>query len=182
MHKTGEAALTAPINDLRDFEYPVRAEQNLLEYYSWANSCLPVPKEQSILRKNTNKLKVFSVEQRLANNPIPDEFEKSLGVFVEDLDIQVRDAVVMFNNKGYQTTESGFTFGGAIQAIVGNYILGEETKTDLADIGMNVFTIPTEHQTIIAYKPEYASIGHMKRLWDWTADILPDLTQPQQLT
>jgi len=55
-------------------------------------------------------------------------------IFVEELEPQVRDAVLVFNRKGYSTLQSGF-WGehGELQCIEGEFAIDEETRNRLLD-------------------------------------------------
>lgn len=47
-------------------------------------------------------------EKRLAENPVPTEEELRVGTYREFLEPQIRDAIFVFNNKGYYTIDSGY--------------------------------------------------------------------------
>jgi hypothetical protein len=85
------------------------------------------------LRREVHKRVQADLTERVRNYPVFTETEDRLGVFVELLEPQVRDAVLEFNRKGYTTYSSGF-FGKhhEVQAIAGAFALDDEIKKKLA--------------------------------------------------
>lgn len=117
-----------------------------------------------------------ALEKRLRKRPYPSLAELHLGVFFEQLEPQVRDAVFAFNKKGYMTCSSGFK--GVYQTIEGHFILDSATKVKLCGMGVNVYEMPkeicTEDYTLIEFKPECGDDEGVIRMWKAIADILPN--------
>jgi hypothetical protein len=134
------------------------------------------------LRREVHKGMKAEITERVRNNPVFTETEDSLGVFVELLEPQVRDAVLELNRKGYTTYSSGF-FGKRheVQAIAGVFALDDEIKKELAPHDVEIedkqwFRGRFTH-TIIAFKPQEPDLAKIKQRWDLIAAILPDRGQ-----
>ena len=112
-----------------------------------------------------------ALKERLDTNPIPTEEEHNLGAYVEELEPQVRAAVMVMRRKGYNTGSSGF-WG----------IKHDRQVMDIATpISPDARARLAEHMievdgASISFKPEHpTNIDRMKQTWDMIADILPDL-------
>jgi hypothetical protein len=104
-------------------------------------------KQFARLREKVQWKMALKLHERMQNNPQYTPEEKSLGVYLEQLEPQVREAVLEFNRKGYRTTSSGFS--GAFshgqydvehQEISGKFFIDDETKQKLAAMGVVVTT------------------------------------------
>jgi len=111
------------------------------------------------------------------------EDELRLGAFMEELEPQVRDALVVLNKKGYQTHSSGF-YGesGELQAIdiEGKDLIDQETIQKLNDmnvrVGINEWS--PDGSLKLEFKPENQDIQEIKEKWDKIAEVLPDRGSP----
>jgi len=101
--------------------------------------------QQEHLRQSVHQEMDEALQDRLSNIDLSitgDELR--LGAFMEELEPQVRNALIVLNKKGYKTHSSGF-YGsesgqGDLQAIdmEGNYSLDEEIVKKLNDMGVRV--------------------------------------------
>jgi hypothetical protein len=126
-------------------------------------------------RAEVNETSFTAVETRLKVSPIPTPIEEALGTFAEELDPQVRDAVLAIYELGYTTFGSGFWGEDNHQTILGEFRLNDEIKQQLLGIGVNVrdyeeFGIPCTDLNFSSYP---LSLAQMKLRWDQAAAILP---------
>jgi len=124
------------------------------------------------------------LEDRLGSNPVPTADDLNLGFYVEDLEWPVRDAVLTFRHKGYNTYWSGFgTRGDEYQDIRGYFNLDGETVKKLKTIGVEVknsgFSDDSMH-CFIEFKPSDPDPLKIKQKWDQIAEILPDVGKPSE--
>lgn len=144
-------------------------------WYELAHKVEPAKlRKFALLRKEANRIAAIDTQIRIEHNPVHSHLEEKLGIFVEQLEPQVRNAVIEINRKGYQTNSSGF-YGhfGEYQAIDGKFVLDEETKGRLKEMGVQVregIAI-----TDIRFWPTTPDLEHIKRTWDAIGQILPDI-------
>jgi hypothetical protein len=121
-----------------------------------------------------------SVAERLKSAPLPTDTEVMIGAYLEELEPQVRDAILVMYQKGYQTESSGFYLrdNDEAQVIDGYFDIDEETEEKLKGIGVRVVRGTMGDRTAIEFTPETADIGAMKRKWDEIAAVLPDRGTP----
>lgn len=112
---------------------------------------------------------------RVMSAPEPTEEEWKLGVYREEIEPQVRDAVIMLRNKGYNTFESGF-YGPDMQRIGFAESLGAEISPEalrqLESLGLR--TEVTEDGINLHYSRPLG-LDELKNAWDIVARDLPDL-------
>lgn len=96
------------------------------------------------LRTNTLRLMRSVYDHRIATDPTPTPQEISLGMYVENLEPQVRDATLSMREKGYQTSASGFFNGDITWRIIG--IDGEDVP--LGTYASTIDTINKRAQTM----------------------------------
>lgn len=133
------------------------------------------------LREETIAQMKREKEQRLQTNPQPTETELALGVFLEDLEPQVRDALVTMNRKGYSTNSSGFGgYYGQLQVIEGAFTLDEDTKARLQDMEVEVVEQRAWGRMFsnLEFSPDEPDLAQMKQRWDQIAALLPDRGAP----
>src|SRR5437660_1040274 len=80
------------------------------------------------LREEVNRLAAQQLDARKRTNPEKSQLEQDLGVYIEELDPQVRDAVIRMHALGYTTFASGFWGDDHHQIIQGEFRLDPKTK------------------------------------------------------
>lgn len=128
------------------------------------------------LKFKTQKKVSIETRKRQKGNSHPNPIELILGLFIQEIEPQVRHAIVIMNEKGYSTDKSGFMDDPIFQMIEGDFQLDDETKTALENIGVQVNTNPSGY-TRLQFVPKIADIGHIKRQWNKIASLLPDKNQ-----
>lgn len=82
-----------------------------------------------------------AVEERKRTNPQATDLEYHLGIYIEELEPQVRDAVLELTRKGYCTTESGFGGKyGELQYISGWFNVDNDTRGKLKAMSVGGLT------------------------------------------
>jgi len=125
------------------------------------------------------------INKRLREDSKPSEEELRMAAFKENLEPQMRDAVLEMNRKGYGTTSSGF-YGSRndFQAIDGYFTVDEETKQKLEAIGVQVLRGPelgiplNKLITQLRFYPDVADLEKMKEKWDAAVALLPQKEGP----
>ena len=151
-------------------------------------------KEFSNLRRAVHDCMIDWLRKRVISSPIKTEYEEALGVYVEEIEQQVLEAISVFNEKGYRTRSSGF-WGkyGECQVIEGPFVIDPDTIATLSSFGITVeitvdwkakakafmgnLPMPTliDHpHTQIKFYPLTTDIGDIKSTWDAIATLLPD--------
>jgi len=110
--------------------------------------------------------------KRVRANPHPNKTELVLGLFIEELEPQVRQAVLNMNKKGYSTDASGFMDNSSDQMIEGDFQLEKETVDTLGKIGVTTETNPSGY-TRIQFSSVEADISKIKNKWNKIISILP---------
>ena len=164
--------------------------------------------EENALEESLTKLKWqvhaeqrADVLNRIRTHQKLTEEEERLGVRMEDLEPQVRDAVLVFNKKGYSTYSSGFWGRNSeYQTIEGDYKLDQDTQKKLEEMGIEVTVKPSwkynidlrsgesdsnmpedaRFTTNIRFKPKRANLEEMKSTWDQIANLIPDRGKPAE--
>lgn len=144
---------------------------------------LPEMKENlpfKIARVHCHEMCARGTEKRFLSGVPPTEEELRMGVFREQLELPVRNALFVMNRKGYATSNSGF-WGKTSneQRIAGFFDIDEATKKRFLDIGVVVLP-PNPNdgkrgQTSIIFYPKSTDLFEMKKKWDEVAEILPDM-------
>jgi hypothetical protein len=119
---------------------------------------------------------------RISTNPIPTEEELSMGAYVEELEPQVRDAVLMMRRKGYDTDNSGFDYGGGSKQVIdGLFSVAFDTANRLNGLGVEVKVLkPRPIYSSIEFFAKEPDLGVIKERWDKIVNLLPDLGQPSK--
>lgn len=128
------------------------------------------------LKYKTQRKIEIDIKRRGVNNPHPNKIESMLGLFIEELEPQVRQAILKLNKKGYSTDVSGFMDNSYGQMIDGDFQLDEKTITSLQAIGVLVETNPSGY-TRIQFSPQEADISKIKRKWNKIVSLLPNKNQ-----
>lgn len=107
---------------------------------------------------------------------IPTEEELVLGTFLEDIELQAREAVQEMNRKGYCTWSSGF-YGrkSEWQGIDGPFVLDKETIKKLRAMGavVRVKKFWRVNYTDILFKPKTPDTQAIGRMWAKIMAIIP---------
>lgn len=125
------------------------------------------------LREKVDKESKIALQERLKTNPVPTDLECIIGAFLEQLEWQVRDAVVAFNKKGYSTDSSGFY--SAEQVIDGEFKFRADTVKSIEKLGAKVGG--GKKWTEIRFLPKEQDLKKIKETWDQIAEILPNRGQ-----
>ncbi|HVZ58432.1 MAG TPA: hypothetical protein VG935_01635 [Patescibacteria group bacterium] len=147
------------------------------------------------LREQVHTQEREALMQRLRTDPEKTEEEQRLGVYLEEIEPQVRGAVRELNRKGFPTYSSGFWgHESEYQAIEGDFRLDEATVEILRGKGVEVTVEPSwkysvEQQagvahpdtpedakftTDIRFKPATADLQDIEQKWGEIATAFPD--------
>lgn len=113
------------------------------------------------------------IKRRIKRNSNPNKMESCLGIFIEELEPQVRQAVIEMNRKGYATDLSGFVNNSCEQMIEGDFQLGEKVINKLNLLGITVEKNPSGY-TRLQFSPKEADINKIKRHWNKVVSLLPN--------
>lgn len=125
----------------------------------------------------------IKLNNRINNNPVPNQDEIYIGAFREELEPQVQDALFKMYQKGYSAESSGF-YGieGEFQAIDGYFEIDDKIREQLYKLGVLVLKgyhlgMPgySKYWTQIRFYPQKANINLIKKKWNKIISILPDL-------
>ncbi|MBI3380115.1 hypothetical protein HY029_05150 [Candidatus Gottesmanbacteria bacterium] len=122
----------------------------------------------SIQKKSEN-----DIRKRKAKNSHPNKIELILGLFIEEIEPQVRQAIVKLNKKGYSTDTAGFMDNSCDQMIEGDFQLEEDTINKLKKVGVTVETNPSGY-TRLYFSPKEANISKINKEWNKIASIFPE--------
>lgn len=127
------------------------------------------------LREDTVALKRNRFRERVMSAPDPNEEEWALGVYLEEIEPQVRDAVLTLRKKGYNTMESGF-YGPEKQRIGFSEPIHLEISPEAVKYleGLGLRAEVTE-DGIELYYSKPLTIDELKDAWDTVARDLPNL-------
>ena len=115
----------------------------------------------------------LETKKRQKENSRPNKVELILGLFIEEIEPQVRKAIIEMNKKGYSTDKSGFMDNPCLQMIEGDFLIDEKTKESLEKNGVVVETNPSGY-TRLQYSPAEADILKIKKKWSEIVSLLPD--------
>lgn len=142
-----------------------------------------------LMRQETFRERGDAIRVRLESKPLADEQELQMGVYREQLEPQVRNAVVELMRKGYLLFESGF-----YELTNGSQYIGIEKKADLKleappsliawieekGISINIIQKETIMQMVLTPKlGNLLDIKDWKIIWDMVAQELPVVKKPQ---
>jgi hypothetical protein len=143
------------------------------------------------LRRQVHRKQEEDLEQRKARGLRLTELEEQLGVPLEEIEPQVRAAVIVFNARGYPTEDSGFEEDPRSQRIAGSFDVDAQTQTRLREMNVEVLREPNwrmpyvsrgdrpsvpEHArytTTISFRPESPDLSAIKKRWGDIAVVLP---------
>jgi len=126
------------------------------------------------LREDTLKKMQIEYNDRMASNTKLNPEEYKMGAYLQEIEPQVRGAVLDLSRKGYITTDSGFAAGGR-QSIMGSFSLDADTKNKLKSIDVSVeeSTYDNELFTTIAFKPREANLQAIRDQWKEVTALIP---------
>jgi hypothetical protein len=112
--------------------------------------------------------------ERIVHNPAPTSEEYAMGAFIEDIEPQVRDAVQVLRQKGYNTTTSGFSdFHHQVIGFADFH--GDDfdaaTRERLAVLGV---TIEDRQNAFACSHADGVDLDQLRDRWNAIAIALPD--------
>ncbi len=126
------------------------------------------------LQYNIRKKIMNETKNRKIKNCKPTLLELNLGIFTEELETQVRSAVLALNKKGYSTDSSGFVEGNPCnQMIEGDFQLDEDTICNLNKENITVETNLSGY-TSLQFSPPEADCKKIKKQWDKIISLIPN--------
>lgn len=125
------------------------------------------------LRDTVHAYQYAEMAERLRTNPRPTTLELSNRAFAEEVEPQVRDAVLELWQKGYRTSGSGFTNQSNAQFIGGGFLsFDEDTIQRLATVGVNAT------DDAIWFDADTPDLVAIKHKWDTVASLIPSSPEP----
>ena len=142
------------------------------------------PKDPFLKRKQLFEQLRYNVEgkaerdriKRASKNPHPTLIESRLGLFVEELESQVKPAVLVLSKKGYSIDASGFLDNPCDQMVEGDFKLNENTIAKLQTLGVTVETNPSGY-TMLRFSPLVADLKKIKLQWQKVVAVIPNQKQ-----
>lgn len=119
----------------------------------------------------------YALQERMQTNPIPTKQELDMGVFIEEIQPQAREAVLLMQQKGYD-------IGNVLHAGFKYESPDHQVMTFLTPLSRSEEYMLSEHGFIIedgklSFKPEnQTNLGEIKGMWDWLANTLSDRGEP----
>lgn len=136
------------------------------------------------LRSLIHAEQLIAYQTRIDTNPNPSELEQALGVYLEELEPQVRSAVIVLHQKGYSTFSSGFDEKDSrYQMIQGLFTLSEVIKEELKSRGVAIDECRLEQTeeeakeriaTTISFRPHQPDLQAIQTYWEEIVALLPD--------
>lgn len=140
----------------------------------------PISKEDlrlfSDLRDSLHSQVREELKRRIVENLNPTEQELSAGVFIESIEPQCRDAVVAMREKGYSTSDTGFSgLKHCDQFVAFTEPVSDDTRNMLQEQGVHVVNDEVYGLTVLVFRPKAADFETVREDWDRVAGLLPDL-------
>lgn len=180
-----DPVFTSPDDDLNNLEVIDRILESgspeelekLRLHHNLTHEQLDLIAHYAKMRKRVVDQNWDDVIERERNNPkaTPDEYK--MGAYVEIIEPQVRDAVLLLRKKGYNTYESGF-YGDNLQLISTeedsflSYSPSLNLKKYLKEKNIE---IKVEPNSVLLYFGDKVNLETIKDVWDRVADDIPDL-------
>ena len=147
------------------------------EKMGWSDKKLQQVIHYQKLREISHSQKREEVKQRWEKNPKATEEEMSMGAYNEQLEPQVRPAIVNLRRKGYSTISSGFAPLNDDQ-----HILLEQADIDEINLPVELIEKLKEQQVNIKLVPRnivlqfdgLLSLKEIEDSWNLVAQYLPD--------
>lgn len=131
------------------------------------------------LRRKVHAQSLLDQGNRLKRGPLQPTFQEiCLGSFLDDIELQVRNAVLEMNRKGYCTWSSGFHgYKPKQQHIEGTFVIDKKTKSKLKKAGATVKTEKfwRRNYTTIAFYSKEPNTTQIKREWAQLISFIPSL-------
>ncbi len=147
------------------------------ELFNLTKEQLKLSSQYAILRKEIIAKIWRDIDKRKKESPQKTNQEQKLGIYLEQLEPQVKDAVLKLQEKGYKTYESGFKlFGDQMIGFSEEYFKNSEILKNLQnELKKENINLEIKYDHInISFKKFY-SVKEMKEVWDRIADGLPKL-------
>lgn len=113
------------------------------------------------------------IKKRKNSNPKPNKIESRLGVFMEELEPQIRYAVLEMTKKGYSIDAAGNITNTHDQMIEGDFRLEEKYIKKLEALNVIVETNPSGY-TRLQFTPDKADMKRITRKWNTIVSLLPN--------
>ena len=133
------------------------------------------------LRRNTIDDKNSEVAKRKEDRKEVTQEEIDMGCYIENIEPQVRSAVLNLHRKGYTTFESGFhghkqKIGFKNEPLL-NFQFPEKLAQQLKENGVSITVKPGS----ISFQSERElELDEIEKIWNQIESALPDLEQPAQ--
>ena len=145
-------------------------QMELLTYYAGMRRTIHVQSEQAL-------------DHRRKEHPKATQEELDLGIYLEALEPQVRQAVLTLYRKGYSSYESGFYGAGELQTIGLNgsplegFLLPKNLTQD-----PRVLEWKMTHNQISFFPERNLTLEDLTEIWNAIADAFPALDEPSEPT
>ncbi|MBI2611657.1 hypothetical protein HYW54_02845 [Candidatus Gottesmanbacteria bacterium] len=140
--------------------------------YVPSNATLKKKRLFEILQFNLQNKILSDVKKRLKTNPIPTQAEMALGMFMEMVEPQLREAILILYKKGYSTDVSGFIEKNDYQFIEGDFTLEPSVADKLIFIGVIVETNRSGY-TRLQFLPDSPNLENIRDKWIKIASFFP---------
>ncbi len=145
------------------------------EKFQWSDDQMKLYSYYARLRRNAHNQMRVALMQREQERPEPTKEELHVGTYLDCLDPQVRQAVLIFRQKGYDTYASGFDGFGCDSIRVHETLpfeeLGKTLPPLLQDDPVRVEVDPDQ---ITLFPQSELSLPQLATLWNKIAAHLPD--------
>lgn len=154
--------------------------EQLKTFHNLSSEKLDILEEFARLRHQTLVEMRESFKERIMNNPEPTEEEWRLGVYREEIEPQVYEAISLMRRKGFNTYESGFSGP-------------EKQRIGFDEVSFESFRVPAEVTTLAREKglkievspnaielkcSRYVDLSGLAAVWRAIAESLPTVGSP----
>lgn len=156
--------------------------EELSEFHNLSKEKMDLMRYYARLRRKTLDEMHKAQDKRKRENPVASEEELSLGGYVENIEPQVRDALLRLRKKGYKTVTCGFDDFGS-QSIrlesnqLENFVFPQEVASKLSQMQVEIEIKPN---AIIFNHKSKIGIDDVKEVWDEIEKVIPDLDKPAE--
>jgi hypothetical protein len=120
--------------------------------------------------------------QREANDPAATQEEYNLGTYTEALEMQVRDAVIILQKKGYKSFQSGFREKEDdrrqfMDFYNKNIQLPQHLLDSFQKRGFKLYLVEDSDRTTLFIDPtikDPITLGEWKKIWDEFSEMMPE--------
>lgn len=173
LEKWHQFAKTLPDRGQLDSIYITSETIKFRRKYSAQSPDLQKKQKFEKLRFDIRKKTELELDKRMKNKKNPDAIELSLGLFKEELEPQVRNAVLALYRKGYSIDISGFMDNPIYQVIEGDFQLDEKTLAKFNPEKVTIETNPSGY-TSLRIAPTKADLKNIQKEWDKIIALFPD--------